>query len=117
MYPIYLTLSILLTHFSITLFAKGWPSYVFAASAFLAIMAFGFLAAAGRATYLRKHGLLNEYLAQVYFVSLKVQVEHIFGFSGALSLLCLGGFLYAATGSMFCLMVFVFAPPTFVFLG
>jgi hypothetical protein len=40
--------------------SEGWPSYVFAAAAFLAIMAFGFLAATSRATYLRKHGLLNE---------------------------------------------------------
>jgi len=95
----------------------GWPSYVFAASAFLAILSFGFLAATQRASYLRKHGLLGEELAKVYFVLDWFQVEYIYGFSGALSLLCLGGFLFASTGSAFCLTIFVFAPPCIVFLG
>ena len=55
--------------------AEGWPVYVFAAAAILGVVAFACAAACTRATHLRKHGLLDNSLAGIYFLSKDLNIE------------------------------------------
>jgi hypothetical protein len=55
--------------------AEGWPVYVFAAAAILGVIAFACSAACSRATHLRKHGLLDNSLAGIYFLSKDLNIE------------------------------------------
>ena len=95
----------------------GWPTYVFAAVAVLAVLSFGFIAATTRASHLRKHGLLENSLARIFCIHKAFNAEKMLAATSTASLLCLGAFLYAATGSPLLLVVFVFFPPAAAFLG
>lgn len=88
-----------------------WSTPVFGLFAILLVVNIGLIVAAGRASYLKKRGLLKGYEKAGFFWSKNIDIPLFFSVAAEVSVMSSGLIISAVTGSFAILVFGVFIPP------